>query len=87
MLESKMCRKQQGIIQFLFLCDRNILAEHTKTNGFNPFGAAMTKITNRQVAKSFEIYLSLYQTVSGADDADSVGRNRGRVPYALASRT
>ena len=87
MLESKMCRKQQGIIQLLFLCERNILAEHTKTNDFKPFGAAMTKITNREAAKSFEIYLSLYQAVSRTDDADSVGRNRGRVPYALASRT
>ena len=74
-------------MQFPFLCERNILAEHTKTNDFKPFGAAMTKITNREAAKSFAIYLSLYQAVSGADDADSVGRNRGRVPYALASRT
>ena len=58
--------------RILFLCDRNILADQTKTNDFKPFGAAMTKITNRQVDKSFEIYLSLYQAVSGTDDADNI---------------
>lgn len=41
--------------RILFLVDRNILADQTKTNDFKPFGAAMTKITNRTVDKSFEI--------------------------------
>src|SRR5207249_992918 len=30
----------------LFLVDRNILADQTKTNDFKPYGQAMTKITN-----------------------------------------
>ncbi len=51
--------------RILFLADRNILVDQTKTNDFKPFGSAMTKITNRQVDKSYEIYLSLYQAVSG----------------------
>jgi len=29
---------------------------------------AMTKITNRKVDKSFEIYLALYQAISSTDD-------------------
>ena len=33
--------------RILFLVDRNILADQTKTNDFKPFGTAMTKITNR----------------------------------------
>ena len=33
--------------RILFLVDRNILADQTKTNDFKPFGQAMTKITNR----------------------------------------
>ena len=44
--------------RILFLVDRNILADQTKINDFKPFGQAMTKITNRTVDKSFEIYLS-----------------------------
>ena len=31
--------------RILFLVDRNILADQTKTNDFKPFGTAMTKIT------------------------------------------
>jgi type I restriction enzyme R subunit len=51
--------------RILFLVDRNILADQTKTNDFKPFGTAMTKVTNRTVDKSFEIYLCLYQAVTG----------------------
>jgi len=54
--------------RILFLADRNILVDQTRTNDFKPFGAAMTKITNRTVDKSYEIYLCLYQAVSGTDD-------------------
>ena len=58
--------------RILFLCDRNILADQTKSNDFKPFGTAMTKISNRNVDKSYEIYLSLYQAVTGTDDADNI---------------
>ena len=37
--------------RILFLADRNILVDQTKTNDFKPFGSVMTKITNRQVKK------------------------------------
>jgi type I restriction enzyme, R subunit len=58
--------------RILFLVDRNILADQTKTNDFKPFGQAMTKITNRKVDKAFEIYLSLYQAVTGTDDEQNI---------------
>ena len=58
--------------RILFLVDRNILADQTKTNDFKPFGQAMTKITNRTVDKAFEIYLSLYQAVTGTDDEQNI---------------
>ena len=50
--------------RILFLADRNILVDQTKNNDFKPFGTAMTKITNRHIDKSYEIYLSLYQAVT-----------------------
>jgi type I restriction enzyme, R subunit len=57
--------------RILFLVDRNILADQTKTNDFKPFGKAMTKVTNRTIDKSFEIYLALYQAVTGqSEDAN-----------------
>jgi type I restriction enzyme, R subunit len=58
--------------RILFLVDRNILADQTKTNDFKPFGQAMTKITNRTVDKSYEIYLSLYQAVTGTEDEQNI---------------
>jgi len=58
--------------RILFLVDRNILADQTKTNDFKPFGQAMTKITNRTVDKAFEIYLCLYQAVTGTEEEQNV---------------
>ncbi len=58
--------------RILFLADRNILVDQTKNNDFRPFGQAMTKISNRQINKSFEIYLSLYQAVTGNDEEKNI---------------
>lgn len=58
--------------RILFLVDRNILADQTKTNDFKPFGKAMTKITNRTADKAFEIYLSLYQAVTGTEEDQNI---------------
>jgi type I restriction enzyme, R subunit len=58
-------RKKKRI---LFLADRNILVDQAKNNDFKYFGGAMTKITDRQVDKSYEIYLALYQAVSGTEE-------------------
>lgn len=58
--------------RILFLVDRNILADQTKTNDFKPFGPAMTKITNRTVDKAFEIYLALYQAVTGIEEEQNI---------------
>jgi type I restriction enzyme R subunit len=58
--------------RILFLVDRNILADQTKINDFKPFGQAMTKIVNRTVDKSFEIYLSLYQAVTGTEPDQNI---------------
>ena len=60
--------------RILFLADRNILVDQTKTNDFKPFAGAMTKITNGKVDKSFEIYLALYQAISGTDEESDLFR-------------
>ncbi len=54
--------------RILFLADRNILVDQTMINDFKHFGEKMTKITNRTVDKSFEIYLALYQAISGTEE-------------------
>ena len=58
--------------RILFLADRNILVDQTMTNDFKPFGDAMTKIKNRKTDKSYEIYLSLYQAVTGSEEEKNI---------------
>ncbi|MFA6202187.1 MAG: DEAD/DEAH box helicase family protein [Gallionella sp.] len=58
--------------RILFLADRNILVDQTKNNDFKPFGAAMTKISKREIDKSYEIYLSLYQAVTGSEEDQNI---------------
>ena len=58
--------------RILFLADRNILVDQTKNNDFKPFSAAMTKISKRQIDKSYEIYLSLYQAVTGSEEEQNI---------------
>jgi len=64
--------------RILFLADRNILVNQTMTNDFKPFGSAMTKIQKRQVDKSYEIYLSLYQAVTGTEDIQNIYKQFSR---------
>ncbi len=64
--------------RILFLVDRNILADQTKSNDFKPFGTAMTKIANRTVDKSFEIYLCLYQAVTGTEEEQNIYKQFSR---------
>lgn len=58
--------------RILFLADRNILVDQTRINDFKPFESAMTKITNRQIDKSYEIYLALYQAVTGTEEERNI---------------
>ncbi len=64
--------------RILFLADRNILVDQTMTNDFKPFGSAMTKIKKRQADKSYEIYLSLYQAVTGNEEEQKVYKQFSR---------
>ncbi len=64
--------------RILFLADRNILVDQTRINDFKPFGGAMTKITHRQIDKSYEIYLSLYQAVTGSEEEKNIYKQFSR---------
>jgi type I restriction enzyme, R subunit len=64
--------------RILFLVDRNILADQTLVNDFKPFGSVMTKIKNRKIDPSYEIYLGLYQALTGPDEEDKIFKNVSR---------
>lgn len=56
--------------KILYLADRNILIDQTMTNDFKPFKKVMTKIENRRMDSSYEVYMALYQQLSGEDDLE-----------------
>lgn len=42
--------------KILFLADRNILVDQTMLQDFKPFDAVMTKISQRYIDTSYEVY-------------------------------
>ncbi len=58
--------------RILFLADRNALVDQTIQQDFSPFGESMHKIQNREVKRNFEIYLSLYQAVTGNKECKQI---------------
>jgi type I restriction enzyme R subunit len=55
--------------RILFLADRNALIDQTKRGDFKHFKDKMTVVKNRKIDKSYEVYLALYQGLSGNDEA------------------
>lgn len=58
--------------RILFLADRNSLIDQTRRGDFKHFKDKMTVVKHRQIDKSYEIYLALYQGLSGTDDDANV---------------
>jgi type I restriction enzyme R subunit len=64
--------------RILFLADRNALIDQTRRNDFRHFKDKMTVVKHRQIDKSFEIYLALYQGLSGTDEEANVYKQFSR---------
>ena len=69
--------------RILFLADRDLLLNQTKINDFRPFGGAMARLSgkdgtlvraNGKVDTSYEIYLALYQSLTGPEEKDKAYR-------------
>lgn len=70
--------RAEKVKRVLFLVDRNILADQAITNDFKPFGSVMTKVGNRNMDPSYEVYVALYQAVSGSEEEKNVYRQFSR---------
>ncbi|MCO6489589.1 MAG: DEAD/DEAH box helicase family protein [Phaeodactylibacter sp.] len=64
--------------RILFLADRNILLDQTKTGDFRYFGDKMTIVRQHKVEKQFEVYLALYQGLTGQSEVDNIYREFSR---------
>jgi len=58
--------------RILFLADRNALIDQTRRGDFKHFKDKMTVVQKRQVDKSYEIYLALYQGLSGSEEEKNI---------------
>ncbi len=58
--------------RILFLADRNALIDQTRRGDFKHFKDKMTVVKHREIDKSYEIYLALYQGLSGTDEDANV---------------
>ena len=68
--------------RILFLADRNVLVDQTMANDFRPFGGAMTKLS-RNIDTSYEIYLGLYQAITGPEEHQKAYRRFSRKFFDL----
>ena len=75
--------------RILFLADRNVLVDQTMVNDFRPFGEAMAKLSTgaktiqrdggaHRVDAAYEIYLGLYQAITGPEDNQKIYREFSR---------
>ncbi|MDD2716302.1 MAG: DEAD/DEAH box helicase family protein [Candidatus Wallbacteria bacterium] len=64
--------------RILFLADRKILIGQAKRNDFRHFKEKMTVIKQRTIDKAYEIYLALYQGLSGNDEDKDVYKEFSR---------
>lgn len=63
--------KKSGLKRkILYLADRNMLIDQTMTQDFQPFTKIMTKVENRKMDSSFEIYMALYQQLTDGQGMD-----------------
>jgi type I restriction enzyme R subunit len=58
--------------RILFLADRNALLDQAQRGDFKHFRDKMTMVKNRNVDKSYEVYLSLYQGITGNEDEKNI---------------
>ena len=66
-------KQSKAVNRILFLVDRNVLANQAKNKDFKPFGNdIMTKVVDRKVDKSYQVYFALYQSLTGTEEAKNI---------------
>ena len=64
--------------RILFLADRNALIGQAHRNDFKHFKDKMTIVKNHQIDKSYEIYLSIYQGLTGSEEDRNIYKQFSR---------
>ncbi len=64
--------------RILFLADRNALIDQTRRGDFKHFKDKMTVVQRHQADKAYEIYLALYQGLTGSEEARNIYKQFSR---------
>lgn len=62
-------RQAGAVRRVLYLADRNILIDQTMQRDFSPLANVMVKVQNSSLDSSYEVYMCLYQQLTGEKDA------------------
>ncbi len=65
-------KPKDSIPRILYLTDRNILIDDPMNKDLKPLKKVMTKIKNRKADKSYEVYMALYQGISGNEEEKDI---------------
>ena len=68
--------------RILFLADRDLLVDQAMANDFRPFGGTMTMLS-RHIDSSYEVYLGLYQAITGPEERQKAYRRFSPVFFDL----
>ena len=61
--------KSKAKKKVLYLADRNVLIDQTMAQDFKPFSKVMTKVKDKTMDPSYEVYMALYQQLVSNDEA------------------
>ena len=64
----RLLKGAKAVKNVLYLADRNPLVDQTIVGDFQPFKNLNTKIRNRKIDTSHQVYFGLYQQLKGGDD-------------------
>jgi type I restriction enzyme R subunit len=64
--------------RILFLADRNVLIDQARRGDFRHFKDKMTVIKHKKIDKSYELYMALYQGLTGYDEDKDAYREFSR---------
>ncbi len=62
----------------LFLADRNALIDQTRRSDFKHFGESLTVVQKHQVDKAYEMYLAIYQGLTGSEEDRNIFKQFSR---------
>lgn len=64
--------------KILFLADRNALIDQTRRGDFKHFGESLTVVQKHQIDKAYEMYLAIYQGLTGSEEDRNIFKQFSR---------